>query len=743
VRGLGFGLAALGAAAALACGGSDPVEPIPSYTVVSLAKAPLSAPAGSELPAPLQVEVRDPDGTPVRGVAVRFQIVTGRGASLTDTLVATSPEGIGSTRLRLGPSRDSVVVAGSVRGQEDRGVTFRIFPGAPPELLTIDPSVFAAGDTLLLRGNRLLAGSAGDDVFFGSARGRVVGQPSDSLVRVIVPPCLAVGNLAVSVRVGTATTNPVVGTAVSRGAPLALAVGEGLAVRGADAGCVRLATAGQRFILVPQFATYADSVPSTRPFTLSVDALSPVASAGDSGGPTPTGGTVTARTAFELMLRSTEQQIARTLSRPASERALEPGAPALDRARLAQAPVPALGSTRSFHVLTRLDGTTFGTATARLRYMGTNILVYEDLTAPAPLGDSTVAALGDLFDRTLYPIDVQTFGSESDVDGNGRVIVLLTPLVNGLTPASQCATAAYVPGYFYGIDLDTRNKNSNRAEIFYAFVPDPKGERSCPHTLDDVLGLLPATFLHEFQHMISFNQHVLVRGGPVEAIWLNEGMSHIAEELGARHFDAQFPAPAGRSQPSQLLPDSALPFVRGDLDNASLYLGSTPSHSVTAFQNLGTLEERGAAWLFLRWLGAQKGDAVYARLEQTGLRSGQNVESAAGETFTALFGDFTLALYADSIPGLARSAVSPRLRMGPRPLRELMTRGLGRTSYPLTVRSAPPPGFPTSGTMVQGTALYYQLTVPAGGVAVRYSAPNGTALSAALVPQLGVLRITP
>jgi hypothetical protein len=404
---------------------------------------------------------------------------------------------------------------------------------------------------------------------------------------------------------------------------------------------------------------------------------------------------------------------------------------------------PALGSTRGFRVLARLDGTEFGSATARLRFAGANILLYEDIGAPSPLADTTAAALGALFDRTLYPIDVAAFGSESDVDANGRVIVLMSPLVNALTPAAQCTAAGYVPGFFYGVDLDARNRNSNRAEVFYAIVPDPRGERSCPHRLDEVLGALPATFLHEFQHMISFNQHVLVRRGEAEATWLNEGLSHMAEELGARHFDARYPAPAGRATALQLLPDSALPFLRANLENASLFLSTTPQRSVVAFQQFGTLEERGAAWLFVRWLGAQKGERVYSRLVQSGLRGGRNVEAAAGEPFPALFGDFALALYADSIPGVPRAAVSPRYQLGGRPLRELLAGAGARPVYPLDVRANLSPGAAFSGTMVQATATYLQLVVPRGGVTVRFTGPNGAPLPGALAPQLGVLRIAP
>jgi hypothetical protein len=746
IWGLSLG-AALATLAALACGGRDPTAPLPLYTVTPVGGIQLAGPSGSELPQPIQVEVREPDGGLAKGVAVRFRIVSGKGAVLTDTLVATNALGIGLTRLRLGGTRDSIVVAGSVRGQEDRGVTFRVLATAPAELFSIQPTTFAPGDTIVLRGSRL-ADPSGNDVLFGSIRGRIVGVPTDSLVTAVAPPCLPGGTVSVAVRTGSATTNGLTGVTSSAVAPLRLSAGEGITVRGTEAGCLRLTTPGQRFVLVTQFATYADSVPATHPSALALDAAALAAVVGDTTTAPPaqptTAPRLDTRGAFERMLRATEQAIADqgppdvTAERGPSTRL----SPSMRAANVVPAP-PVLGSTRGFRVLTRLDGTAFTSTTARLRYAGTNILLYEDVNAPAPLADTTVIGLGDLFDQTLYPIDIATFGTESDIDENGRVIVLMTPLVNALTPAAQCSAQGFVPGYFYGVDLDTRNRNSNQAEIFYAFVPDPRGERSCPHRLEEVLGLLPPTFAHEFQHMISFNQHVLVRRGGAEAVWLNEGLSHVAEELGARYFDVKYPAPSGRTQPSALLPDSAVPFLRGDMENASLYLSAPTTHSVTAFQNFGTLEERGAAWLFLRWLGAQKGDGVYARLVQTGLRSGQNVESAAGEPFATLFGDFALSLYADSVPGLPRSATSPRFRTGTRALRELLARGFGLAGYPLAVRSPPLVGSATSADMVQGTATFYALTVPAGGVTVRFTAPGGGTLAPALAPQIGVLRITP
>jgi hypothetical protein len=736
-------------AGALACGGPDPTAPLPVYNVSALTPEPLSAPAGSELVPALEIVVRDPDGVVAKGVAVRFRVVAGAGASLTDTLVATNADGIGASRLRLGVTRDSVVVAASVRGQEDRGVTFKVVATAPPELLSLQPASFSTGDTIVLRGVRLNE-PGGTDVFFGSSAGRVVGPVSDSLVRAVVPPCIAGGRVAVAVRSGTSTTNAISVSVENAATPLQLGVGEGITVRGSEAGCLHLGTGGERYIIVPQLATWTDSIPVARSFSLAVDASSTVLAAPEPAVPNysrqasasvPNPSSVPM--AFEAMLRAAEQETARSLAPGDGPRPPSAGPPAFSRSVTPINPPPAFGSVRTFHVLSRLDGTQFGSSSARLRFVGSNILLYEDIGSPEPLSDSAATSLGDLFDRTLYPIDTKTFGSESDIDENGRVIVLMTPLVNGLAASAACATSGYVRGFFYGADLDTRNRNSNRGEIFYAMVPDSKGERSCPHTLDDVAQLLPPTFLHEFQHMISFNQHVLVRRGSPEAVWLNEGLSHVAEELGARYYDDAYPAPSGRTMPSALLPDSAVPFIRGDLENAALYVAATQDHSVTAFQGFGTLEDRGASWLFLRWLGAQKGTGVYARLVQSGLRSGENVESAAGEDFASLFGDFALALYADSIPGVSRTSLAPRYRMGARSLRELEASALGHWTLPLQPRPAPAAGVPTIGAMVQGTVAYYALTVPAGGAVVRFAGPNGSPLPAGLVPRVGVLRITP
>jgi hypothetical protein len=288
--------------------------------------------------------------------------------------------------------------------------------------------------------------------------------------------------------------------------------------------------------------------------------------------------------------------------------------------------------------------------------------------------------------------------------------------VNKLTSTTDCSTSGFVTGFFYGLDLLAQQRNSNKGEIFYALVPDPAGTHSCRHTVDEILRLVPSTFIHEFQHMISWNQHVLVRGSPRdEELWLNEGLSHIAEEVGSLLYENDPTQP--RSTVDQIFPDSAQGFIVGNYVNAFLYLSKSADVSMTLFNNDGTLEERGAAFLFLRWLGDQKGPGIYRRLVETSREGVANVEDKTGEPFNRLFADFMIAAYsADRLPGVNASAVPLRYRFQSRDLRRIWQRFFDtRTSqitsaFPIIPATLPAGGTAPARTMVPSTALWYLLT---------------------------------
>jgi hypothetical protein len=398
----------------------------------------------------------------------------------------------------------------------------------------------------------------------------------------------------------------------------------------------------------------------------------------------------------------------------------------------------------------------FKTVTARLDYVGQNILVYIDTLAPANgFSSSQITAFGNLFDQTLYPLTVSTFGQPSDIDQNGRLIMLLSPVVNAITPTNQCKTQGYVAGFFFGNDLFPSNANSNQGELFYGIVPDPGATVSCAHTVNDLLSTTPATFLHELQHLISFSQHVLVHGQQQgEEGWLDEGMSIVAEELGSIYYEQKFPPPSGRSNPSQIFPDSAEGFISGLLFDSYSYLLKTDTVTVTLHSDSdGGLAWRGSDWLLLRWLGDQKGSGFYKALESSNLTGTANIAAAAGESFASLFADFSLSLYTDSIPGVAKSAIPSRDRFSSRTLRYLyaalynaVQRSGGSSDVPrpfpiLTTTLAP--GGTVSASMVPGTMSFYRLDTPAGAASVQlqFSGSGGAALPSNLHPQVSVFRV--
>jgi hypothetical protein len=508
--------------------------------------------------------------------------------------------------------------------------------------------------------------------------------------------------------------------------------------------CAWVTGAGARYLVVPQFATGSATRSNIRYVLGNGGSLTTASRVEGSRKFSPT-------VQLDNVLRQIEGGLAARAPREASElRALSLSTQALRGPSLQQ-----VGTQRTFRVLSSLPATpqqqpTFATVTATLRFAGQNILIYIDNQAPSGsngFSDSVLTKLGTWFDQDLYNIDVSTFGSESDIDTNDRVIVLMTPVVNALTPLSNCNVV--IAGFFFGLDL-VQDPNSNRGEVFYSLVPDPQGTFSCARSVATVEASAPPTFIHEFQHMISFNQHVLVRSGNDEEAWLNEGLSHIAEEVAARFYDNKYWPPPDANR---LFTDTANIFIGNDLSNSYDFLQSVPTTSVTLFESTGTLEERGAAWLFLRWLADLKDGTIFGRLVQTNLTSIANVENVAAESFPVLFGDWGLALWTDSIVGHPRTSVPARNRfksLNPRAssLRVIYAR-LNTIApnefprvYPLVLRSL---AFNSSveSSMFPGTMEHFELLSQTGDPAVgfRFARTDGTTFSDALKPQIGLFRL--
>jgi len=413
---------------------------------------------------------------------------------------------------------------------------------------------------------------------------------------------------------------------------------------------------------------------------------------------------------------------------------------------------PGMNTQRVFEVCAKTDCSQFDRVVARVRAVSAKVVIFVDTLAPAGGLDSTALdSIARLFDQRLYAIDTAAFGRESDIDSNTVVLVLMTNTVNKLVTASACNAAggAFIAGFFFGADLDPAfrtDPRSNKGEVFYSIVADPTGKLSCSHSTADVEKFVPVTFIHEFQHMISFNQHVLVRGGTGEVLWLNEGFSHYAEELGGRSY-----AVTPDAQVTMCLTGSIeCRFYAGDLLDAYDYLDSTSTHFLLPTAGIGTLAERGAAWLFVRYVvdkysvGSTMAswDTLTRSLVGTSQTGAQNITTVTGAPFATVVGRWALANYITD-----RGGAPPELQYDSWNLHSvyaaLHNANVFRKPYPLVPDSAAGRDAVFTGTLRAGSGIYFLATQPAGdpGFAISFTASNGSKITPAFLPRLNVMRL--
>ena len=423
------------------------------------------------------------------------------------------------------------------------------------------------------------------------------------------------------------------------GGDVSLAVGQFALYTGTQiAGALRFPAAGSsgaQYLIVAQSATGTSGI--TTAFSLLGAASAAGASVSVALAPPPAGGEPSAALRFHDGLRAREARLAAE-ARVLGFRAAAPAT------RVAAAP-PVVGFSRTFKVCGDLDCAALKNVVATARWVGTHAAIFVDDSAPAGgFTGSNLQQMGQQFDAELYPIDRQNFGAESDIDNNGVVIILLTPKVNALIVRPRCDDS-FITGFFYGADLLPSIRSTyNNGEVFYGFVPDPGGLVSCAYSVNLVRRLIPVTFIHEFQHMISFNQHTLVRGGGAEVLWLNEALSHLAEELGGRYYD------------SLGIDTTASRFFIGNLYNAFKYLRDPLASAVVAATGPGELAERGAVWLFVRYLVDRFGPQTSRDLVNTSSLGAANVAAVTGTAFANLLGHWALAVYASDYPGFTAPA---------------------------------------------------------------------------------------
>jgi hypothetical protein len=396
---------------------------------------------------------------------------------------------------------------------------------------------------------------------------------------------------------------------------------------------------------------------------------------------------------------------------------------------------PTVGDLWDLNVASGCSGA-LDTRVGRVVSIGQHVIVVADTSNPA--GGFTTAQYDSIrleFDSLAYPVDTANFGGPTDLDTNQRVVAFYTRAVNELSPP---ASSVITLGYFTARDLFSAAPEScprsNEGEIFYMMVPDPTGAvNSNVRTVSQVRGLTVGTMAHELQHLINASRRVYLTGtwsGSLEEVWLNEGLSHISEELMFYRTSVGL-AP------------------RGNIVVGNLTTGPNASRRVAAFNtyanpNFGRLRgwlqrpdtsgafktndglaARGAIWAFLRYAADRRnGDdaTLWYNLVNTQTVGAANLQAALGVDTDEWLRDFTSAMYADD----AVAGIGPAQQVTSWSFRSLYAALNG--SYQLVPRA-----------LTNGVALTLSYSRGGGTAYTRFAVPTGgfagvTALSGGVPP---------
>jgi IPT/TIG domain-containing protein len=707
------------------CGDNIITAPYPKNLVIEVVAGNHQfAEPGALAPEPLEVRVTHVrTHAPVRGLVVNWRVVQGAGSDLTDASSATDSTGLAVTRIKLGSALGDYRIEATFPGLFEKPATFTLHTAPVPSITSIEPQSARAGETVVIRGKNFSAIQDVIAVFFDGLRATITASSVGEL-RAIVPPCVSTRQAQVRVVLGSLTSLPAsLDVHGENGSPLQLSVGE---VRHfadpASASCVRLPEkpAGAAYLVVTQNAG------SDGRHQLTFQ-LAGVTGSLDAPALYPAAGVARARPlsaaeAWEVRLRNRESELLRQgVKHP----------PLITAARLNHTTVfaPVLGATRGFNV-TDTRGS-IKRVVGVVRAVGTHSIIYQDRNAPdGGFTDGELAELARLFDDPIHSTDLAVFGEPSDIDANGRVLVLLTPATNELTLPGE---KGYVAGYVNSDDLNFCDPNGdfpcsgNSGEVIYTVVPDPEGKHGLKHTSAQLLRKMPSVLAHEFQHLVHFNQRAL-RALPAEAPWLMEALAHSAEDTVGGVLLQR-----GDEMRAQL-------FRRENYLRAAYFLSDPASVSILG-EHGGTLEERGSGWLLLKYLTGHFGADVLARLTQSTDRGTATVSDVTGTPWNVLLSRWAIALHSAVAQGSV-APLDPRYRYTNLELyRALAT--VDTQARPFQPQALAFSNFVLRGTLPDGGASYALLATTAEPVSLNLSLAGlrGAAFTADARPQLTLLRL--
>jgi hypothetical protein len=256
------------------------------------------------------------------------------------------------------------------------------------------------------------------------------------------------------------------------------------------------------------------------------------------------------------------------------------------------------------------------------------------------------------------------------------------------------------------------------AEMYYALVPDPTGIYSDKRSKTDVLDFTNSTLAHEYQHLINAGRRLYVNNAPTfEDTWLNEGLSHIAEEL--LYFKATKLAPRQNLDVNAVIAagsDAFSEFQGGNIGRLEEFLARPSTTSVYGGDD--ELQTRGATWELLRYLADHKGSSdgdTWMQLVNSTSHGQDNLRRVFGSNYMTQIRNWAISVFTDDLTAVSdNNFLQPSWNMRsifPRLLDESTGRALGK--YPLAVVPLSDAA-PANLSIVAGGEAYVRFTVPGG-----------------------------
>ena len=206
-----------------------------------------------------------------------------------------------------------------------------------------------------------------------------------------------------------------------------------------------------------------------------------------------------------------------------------------------------------------------------------------------------------------------------------------------------------------------------------------------------------------------------------EEVWLNEGLSHVAEELlyyRVGGFAPRQNITAAKLRQSQATVDAFNKFQGDNSGRFETFLAIPSKTSV--YGNNDSLETRGATWNLLRYLADHRGSSdgdTWSQLVNTSRTGQDNLSHVFGATYMTQIRDWATSVFADDIAGVTDARfLEPSWNMRDIFPQLVNSNGTPLGKYPLAV--VPLSDAATANLSIySGGAAYLRFSVPANGQA--------------------------